>query len=236
MVIKMSNFNIDKKLRYIIQGLLIFTLFWCSAYFQLIPIKLFGLNNENISGNMQVLLSTFSSIILLFILFLFYRKDLKKEFTIFKENFVENIDVGFRYWLIGLFIMMTSNIIITVFFKTGGANNENLIQEMLKKLPLVMVINAGLIGPFNEEIVFRKTLKDIFENKWVFAFLSFLLFGGAHVIGSSKSIVDFLYIIPYGALGAAFALSYFETDTIFTSLTMHALHNTILVILSIGLF
>ena len=96
-----------------------------------------------------------------------------------------------------------------------------------------MVIIAGFIAPFNEEIVFRKTLKDVFKNKWVFAFLSFLLFGGAHVIGEATTLIDYLYIIPYGALGGAFALAYHDTDTIFTSLTLHMVHNLVLSLLSI---
>ena len=106
---------------------------------------------------------------------------------------------------------------------------------MIHSFPILMAIDAGIIGPFNEEMVFRKTIKDIFKNKWVFVGLSFLLFGGAHVINSANSILDYLYIIPYGALGASFALAYYDTDTVFTSTFMHMFHNTCLVLISIFL-
>jgi membrane protease YdiL (CAAX protease family) len=97
-----------------------------------------------------------------------------------------------------------------------------------------MMVEAGFLAPFTEEIVFRKTLKDaIGKYKWLFMVLSFLLFGGAHVIGNATSWVDYLYIIPYGSLGAAFALSYYKTDTIFTPMSMHIVHNLILTIISI---
>jgi membrane protease YdiL (CAAX protease family) len=97
-----------------------------------------------------------------------------------------------------------------------------------------MVINAGFVAPFNEEIVFRKTLHDIVgKYKWIFIGLSFLLFGGAHVISSATTILDYLYIIPYGALGAAFAFAYSKTNTIYTSMTIHMIHNTVLILLSI---
>ena len=96
----------------------------------------------------------------------------------------------------------------------------------------MMILTAGVLAPFNEEIVFRKTLYDIFDNKWLFAFFSFLLFGGAHVMGGT-SLVDYLYIIPYGALGGAFALAYYETKTVFTSMSFHMIHNIILVLMSI---
>ncbi len=226
-------FKNEKSVKNIVRGLLVFFLFWYSSYFQLIPIILLKLNIKNLSGSMQVMLSAFSSLIVCFILLLVYRKSLKEDFRKFKDNLRENIDIGVKYWVTGLAIMMISNLVLTIVFKSGGANNENAVQEMIKSLPWLMVINAGIIAPFNEEIVFRKTLKDIFKNKWIFVILSFLLFGGAHVISSAETLVDYLYIIPYGSLGAAFAMAYYETDTVFTSLSLHMAHNTVLALVSI---
>ena len=128
--------------------------------------------------------------------------------------------------------MMVSNLIITYVFHANGANNENAVQQLIEYFPAMMILTAGVLAPFNEEIVFRKTLYDIFDNKWLFAFFSFLLFGGAHVMGGT-SLVDYLYIIPYGALGGAFALAYYETKTVFTSMSFHMIHNIILVLMSI---
>ena len=225
--------KIDKRLKFIIRGIIVFLIFHYGVYLQLIPIKLFNLDYKNASSKLLVLLSAFSSICLAFIFFFIYRKDLRKELKKFKKDIMGNLDIGIKYWAIGLIIMVVSNFLLTYVFKSGGANNENAVQEMIKGLPWLMVIIAGFIAPFNEEIVFRKTLKDVFKNKWVFAFLSFLLFGGAHVIGEATTLIDYLYIIPYGALGGAFALAYHDTDTIFTSLTLHMAHNLVLSLLSI---
>ena len=225
--------NVNSKIKYLIRGIIVFFLFFYSVYLQYIPVLLFKMDVHNISPVESVLLSTFSSTIVLFILFIIYRKELKKEFKIFKDNFIENIDIGFRYWMIGLIIMMISNVIITYLLKGGGANNEEAVQKMIKTLPWLMVIDAGFIAPFNEEIVFRKTLKDIFNNPIILCILSFLFFGGAHVISDAKTLTDYLYIIPYGALGASFAYSYYKTNTVFTSMSMHIFHNTVLILLSI---
>ena len=222
----------NSKRNAIIKFIIVFLIFTYSFYFKLIPIKLLGLNTNNISGEMSVLLSTFSSCVLVFIFYIIYRKDLVHEFKIFKKDLWNNIDIGLKYWLLGLFIMMVSNLLISFLFNTNGANNENIVQSFIKYLPAIMLIDAGLLAPFNEEIVFRKTLFDLFKNKWVFAFFSFLLFGGAHVVGGT-SLIDYLYIIPYGALGGAFALAYYETKTIFTSMSFHMFHNIALVLLAI---
>lgn len=219
----------------IVKLIIVFIIFNESYLLQYIPIILFKMDVAKISNSVNVLLNAFSNVILVIIFFLMYRKDLIKEFKKFKANLFENINVAFNYWLVGLFIMVISNIFINIFFKTGGAANEQAVQKMISSLPLVMLINAGIIAPFNEEIVFRKTLKDVFKNKYVFCLLSFLIFGLAHVVGNVTSWVDYLYVIPYGALGGAFALAYYKTDSIYTSMSMHMFHNFILTFLSIAL-
>lgn len=182
---------------------------------------------------MAVLLSCFSSVVFSLILLIVYRKDLIKEFKIFKKDWLKNIDTGFKWYLVGLLVMMSSNLILYYVLHSGGASNENTVQAMISSTPIFMALQVCLIAPFNEEMVFRKTLYDVFKNKWIFIFLSFLLFGGAHIMSSASSFVDYLYIIPYGALGAAFAMAYSKTDTVFTSMSLHMMHNTCLFLLSV---
>ncbi len=218
----------------ILKSVLVFLLFWYGAYWQYIPVYIFHLDPHNLSEAMKVILSTFSGFILLFIFLAIYRKDLKEDFKIFKKDIMGNLDTGFQCWGIGLVIMIASNLIITFVLKAGGANNEQAVQSMIRSLPFIMLLDTGLIAPINEEIAFRKTLKDVVgKYKWVFVLLSFLLFGGAHVIGQAEKWVDYLYIIPYGALGGMLALSYYKTNTIFTSISMHMFHNIILTIFTI---
>ena len=217
----------------LIIGIVAFLIFYFSAYFQLIPILLFNMDLNNITGAQNVMLSTFSNCVLLIILFLIFRKDLIEEWKRFRKNFLENIDIGIKYWLVGLGIMMISNIIITFVINLGQAANEQAVQSMISSLPWLMLINAGLIAPWTEEIIFRKGFKKAFPNKWLFIILSAIVFGALHVVTSMTSPIELLYIIPYGALGAAFAYMYQKTDTIFTSITMHMFHNTALILLSI---
>lgn len=225
--------KLEEKFKYIVRAIIVFFIFWYSSYLQYIPIYLFKLDIKHLSNAMHVILSTFSSIVVFIILFFIYRKDLKKDFKVFKKNRAEYMDIGLKWWGIGLFFMFIINFLLNYVLKAGGANNEHAVQAMIKSLPLLMLIDAGFIAPFNEEIVFRKTLKDVFKNKWIFVFLSFLLFGGAHVINGAKVITDYLYLIPYGILGGAFAMAYYETDNLFTSISLHMIHNTILIVLSI---
>lgn len=157
---------------------------------------------------------------------------MKAEWKIFKDKAVWNTDVMFRYWLTGLAIMMVSNMIISSLLNAGQAENEQAVQSMINALPWAMLIDAGILAPFIEEIVFRKSFKDIFQNKWAFAIASALVFGGMHVVNAS-SAVGYLFIIPYGCLGFVFALMYNKTNTVYTSVFAHMLHNSILTLISI---
>ena len=218
---------------YLIKGAIVFLLFCFIDYIEYIPLLV--LNIKTISGAFAVILNTMKNVILAFILFLVYRKELLREWDIFKANAMDNLDTGTKYWFIGLVGMIVSNTIINLVFKTGTASNEQNVQTYISYLPWLMVINAGIIGPFCEEIVFRKCFKDVFkDSKWAFVLMSAFVFGLMHVTGSSfSSWVDLLYIFPYGFLGAAFAMAYYETDTIFTSYFLHFFHNTILILTSI---
>lgn len=227
---KIKNFINWKGL---ILGIIVFLLFYFSSYFQLIPIILLNWDIRSITESQNVMLSTFSNIVLLLILFLIFRKDIIKEWKKFKLNFLENIDTGIKYWLVGLAIMMGSNIIINIVMNLGQAANEQAVQQMISALPWLMFINAGIIAPCTEELIFRKSFRKAFPNKWLFVLISALVFGSLHVVTSMTSPIELLYIIPYGALGGAFAYMYQKTDTIFTSITMHMFHNSALILLSI---
>lgn len=223
----------DLLLKNIFKGILVFFLFYFSGVFAKIPMLIFNIKSN---ANTNPYLSIFSNICLAIVLFLLYRKELIKEFKKFKDNFGENMDIGFRYWMIGLVIMMASNILISTFVTKNQATNEQLVQDMIKRLPIIMIINAGIIAPFVEEITFRKCFKNIFKNKWFFLIVSALVFGSLHVLPAifkGSSIMEIFFIVPYSALGFVFALMYYDTDTVFTSYSMHVIHNTILIILSI---
>ena len=224
-----KNFDFKKLLK----SFLVIYLFFNRVIFNLIPVALFNIDLNNASNKMICYLNLYMGLAFGLVVFLIYYKDLISELKKFVHNIKNNFDTGLKYWFLGLIIMYISNLILLVVFKSGGANNENAVQEMIKLCPIAMGFYTCLIAPFVEEIVFRKTLKDFFKNKWIFVIVSFLFFGGAHVLSMASNIIDLLYIIPYGALGATFALAYHKTDTIYTTVTFHVIHNSLLFFLSI---
>ena len=222
--------DIIKKYSNLLKGIFSFILFFSTSYIQQILIVVFNIKKITIKD--AVVISFISSLIIASILILIYRKDLIKEWKIYKKNLSKNIDIGFKYWLIGLMCMMISNFIISFLLKADQATNEQAVQKMISAMPYLLIVSAGILAPINEEILFRKVFKDNIKNKIIYILVSGIFFGYMHVT-SATTIPQFLYIIPYSSLGIAFAVMYSKTDSVFTSMTMHMFHNTILTILSI---
>ena len=208
-------------------------LFFFSVIIQLIPIYYLHYDLNNLTSKQQLIVTCFSDSFLLITLIILYRKTFKEDFKKLKGNFYKIIDIGIKYWLIGLIIMMISNIIIGLFITQATAVNEQSVRELIKSSSLISIITIGIIGPINEELTFRKAFRDVFKNDTAFIILSGLIFGGIHVLLSLTSPWDILYVIPYSSLGIAFAKIYQQSDNIYAAIIMHIFHNTVLTTLSI---
>lgn len=219
----------------ICKGLLTFLIFYFSSYLQVIPIALFNIDVKNYTASDLAIVNTFTDLILVLILIILYFKELKKEFKTFKNSWKLSMDTSFKYWFIGLMIMCISNIVIGIITNLNTSSNEQAVQTLVSSTPYLMLFTAGILAPIAEELTFRKGVSKIFKNKWVYATASGLIFGLLHVIGSGN-ILEYLYVIPYGSLGFFFALTYYDTKSIYPSIIMHAIHNSALILLSIFVY
>ena len=164
------------------------------------------------------------------IYFLIYRKTIIRDLKNYIKDFGNNFTTGIKYWLIGFIIMVVSNLIITFILNKGLAGNEEQVRGYIDSFPLFMIFNTVIYAPLTEELTFRKSIKDAVNNKWIYILISGLVFGGLHIISYITNWTDLIYLIPYGALGIAFALLYHKTDNIFSTITMHAMHNFLAII------
>ena len=212
---------------------IVVTLFLLSSLFQLIPIYLFKYDTSNITANQKFVLTAFSTTTTLIILIIIYFKSIKEDFKKLKTDLYKNMEIAFKYWLVGLLIMVTSNVLITLFLSKANAGNEEAVQEIIKSTGYLTIIIIGIFAPIVEELVFRRAFKDFFTNKTLFIIASGLVFGGLHVFLSLNSLWDLFYLIPYCSLGIAFSCIYAKTDNIFSSIIMHAFHNTVFTLFSI---
>ncbi len=217
-----------------IRSLSVLLLFFFSSLLQFIPIFLFSIDIENTTPEIESYLALFSNSCLLIGLIFLYWKDLKKEFKIFWEHKMENLDTGFKYWFLGIILMIASNTLILLLLPKANAGNEQAVQEIIHASPWISLISTGILAPFIEEITFRKAFRDMISNNVLFILISGFIFGSLHVVLALNSLYDLAYLIPYCSLGFCFGIIYAKTKTVFTSITFHMIHNFALTLLSIA--
>ena len=224
--------KLDEKYKPVIYLALVLFLFYCSGIFVLIPIYLFRIDIKTCSDVVYNLVRFFPNAVLTAILFIMYRKDLINDFKNFKNNYGDYTDKAFKYWLIGFVLMIISNYLIIIFSPVKTATNEESVRSIIRSTPIIAFIFTCIIAPFLEELIFRKSFKDAIKSKWLFILTSGIVFGALHVVNNIESLYGLLYLAPYSFLGIAFALTYYETDNIFSSIFIHFFHNTLVVLLS----
>ena len=208
------------------------------AYFPYIPMELFNINYNNFNMIMKVIYMFLCDLGYMLILFLLYKNKIVNDFKEYFKKFGNNFEKSFKYYFIGVLIMIGSNLVITLFFNNAVAGNEEAVRSLIDTMPLYMIFSVSLYAPFVEEIIFRHSIKDCvmaFGNnkltRTIYIFISGFIFALLHIVGQANNLVDYLFLIPYMSLGVAFSALYSKTNNIFSTISMHALHNTVTIIL-----
>jgi len=213
----------EKKILNILKslGIIILMILFTSIFFTIINI-----NPKTLNDKEYISYLTISNIILLGIYIIIYIKELINDIKNYKKKY---LITSIKYWAIGLGIMLISNIIIASLGKEL-AGNEQEVRYYIDNFPIYMLFSTVIFAPLTEELTFRKSIKDAISNKWFYILTSGLIFGILHIVTYITNWTDLVFLIPYSSLGIAFAMLYHKTDNIYCSITMHAMHNLLAVI------
>lgn len=221
--------NLKNYTKQALSGIIVILIYYFGSYIDLFMFNLFGVNTDNISLLPKIICSLAASFTTLAAIMLVFHKKIEKDIEDIKKNHKEYYSKYFKFWLIGLAIMMISNLLIMLFTKNELPANEQAIRDLMDISPIYIYISAVFIAPLIEELVFRQGIRNIITNKIFFIIVSGLVFGGLHVITDFSSALDLLYLIPYCTPGFIFAYMLAETDNIFVSSGFHLLHNGLLI-------
>jgi membrane protease YdiL (CAAX protease family) len=172
-------------------------------------------------------------LIFLIIIIFIYKDDLKENIKDFKKNGFTYIKKYINVFLFGIILMGISNIIVTNITGLEMSNNEEAVREYIKLYPVYMAFSTVIYAPIAEEITFRKTIRGIINNKYLFILVSGFIFGFIHITGSDGVITlnDYLMSIPYMLMGGVFAYIYYDSDNILTTMSMHSIYNFVLLMI-----
>jgi|GEM_PF-1360591 Predicted metal-dependent membrane protease len=155
---------------------------------------------------------------------------LAEQWKQFTKNIVHSLSTAGTYYL----LLFAVNILFTLLIASPAhlveAENQ-MNNEMMMKINLFgFLLSSLIVAPFAEEIIFRGCIYHPAAKKWGMiagAVLSGLLFGALHVMASVESgnWINLLYIINYGMCGYVLAMAFGRTNSIWTSILVHALFN-----------
>lgn len=220
--------NQDKHtLKYFIKGISIIIFYFMVSLFKNLPFVLLKINIEDIPQYSYNIYNISLEITMLVIIYYTFEKEIKLAIKDVKENHQEYFDKHFKTYIIGITIMILSNILIN---KLGGgiSENESAIRNEFNSYPIYTYISAVFLAPLLEEAIFRLGFRAMFKNNIIYIILSGLIFGSLHLIGTKIDYLLPVYLISYCSCGWAFAYMMTKTNNIFVSTAFHFMHNGLL--------
>lgn len=215
----------------IFKNLMIFLMYFIYEIIVALIVNIFNINVSGFSNiGKNIYMISIDLIYILFIAFV-YRKEIILDLKDFKKNGIKYIKKYISIYILGLIAMSISNIILYEITNIEISNNEQLVRDYIKLLPIYMTFSCVIYAPIVEEITFRKTFRNIIDNKYIFILVSGIMFGLVHITGDTIGINDYLLSIPYILMGISLAYIYYKSNNIFTTITIHSLHNLVLLII-----
>lgn len=164
--------------------------------------------------------------LIILVLAIVFRKDLKRDFKYFKEYFKEYSGYVFKMYLISIGFMLVLNISIKLFTGLSQATNQTDLNEAFKSNPLLVILAAAIMAPFMEELLFRGIFRKVLNNKYAYLISSSIIFGALHVVDDFKSPKELLFILSYSLLGFFFGTVYEKTNNLFANIFFHFVQNS----------
>ncbi len=219
-----------------LRGMSVFLFYLLASTYQYLPLELFQIDYTKWPAEALLSYSLIYELSMILIIIWSYFKEIKEQFLNFITHFKDYLKEYIKYWFIALGLMMVSNLIIKP-FTSDIAKNEEQVRVLIKALPIYTFIVSVIFAPLIEELIFRFSIRKIScYTKYFFIFLSGLVFGFMHVIGNATVWTDWLFLIPYSIPGWVFAYTLLKSDNIFVPISLHTIHNGILVTLQIITF
>ena len=192
-------------------------------------IKIF--QDKVVDENSAILFTVINNIMIYTILIVSCIILLKKEIiTDFNRLEKRNAVKVFLTCLAGVGLVYAGNlvgrILTSIFGGEGSSANQSTLQTiLLSKYGPIMIIMIVVVGPIVEELIFRKSMHQIFRYfklpSWAVLGISSVLCGLIHVISAK----DFVQVFPYICMGLTLGWLEIKENNIFPSIFVHIFNN-----------
>lgn len=193
----------EKIKKELLRILLAIIIFFYTSIPVLAILRIIGLEITKSNYKMLVVYDFISSLVVaVFISILYYDviindlKKLKNKCNGKVSVYLKSIMIGFLFLLITKFVSAYVVTIISNLFniEITTADNQAIIEKMVKSMPLLITLSASLFAPISEEVLFRGGIRKLMNNLGVFVTVSGLIFGLMHVTDNIVFMLEILFI------------------------------------------
>lgn len=193
----------EKIKKELLRILLAIIIFFYTSIPVLAILRIIGLEITKSNYKMLVVYDFISSLVVaVFISALYYDviindlKKLKNKCNGKVSVYLKSIMIGFLFLLITKFVSAYVVTIISNLFniEITTADNQAIIEKMVKSMPLLITLSASLFAPISEEVLFRGGVRKLMNNLGVFVTVSGLIFGLMHVTDNIVFMLEILFI------------------------------------------
>ena len=202
--------------------IMVILLYFLWPYFISILFGLFKIDNS-----LSMILGIFTNMILLLLIILIYFDDLKRDFGTFKKKFCYYFKRNFPIYVISIILMVVWGLVINIFLPNAVASNEIELIDNFKTLKYLYLINVLFYFPVIEELVFKKSFKELIKSKWLFIIITGLLNAFFNITFTAVDTLSYIWIIPNMMMLCGFSYIYYNSDNIVLAIFFRILYNII---------
>lgn len=164
----------------------------------------------------------------LLILYL-YRNTFKKDFKDIIENkkkYLSSILINVA--LIFVIMLITNALIGMLFDIKQTSENDYSLLAMFKKSPFVLILLTSIYYPVVEGVIFRKSVRDIIDNKWMFIIFSSVFYFFFNIAYTSLSFTSIITSLCYLFSMMLLSSYYYKTNNFTASVIVMMIYNLII--------
>ncbi|CDA80504.1 cAAX amino terminal protease family protein [Clostridium sp. CAG:594] len=174
----------------------------------------------------------FYMLFVLLIIYL-YKDTFKNDFKDLKENKKKYIkSILINVVLIFAVMIITNALIVILLNINETSENDYSLLTMFKKSPLALILLTSVYYPLVEGVIFRKSVRDIIDNKWTFIIFSSVFYFFFNIAYTSLSLNSIITSLCYLFSMMILSNYYYKSNNFTASVIVMMIYNLIISVIS----
>lgn len=180
-----------------------------------------------LSTTTSLIIKFSANFVLISIVAFIYRESIKDNLKKFKNDWKRNVKKIALIFVLACAIFYVMKILIVLLFPDVVFEDATSLAKEFSKFPALLVISTLFYYPVIEELVFKRTFKELISNKWFFIIVTALLNASFQVLLSASNALSLVTILPNFMFYAALSYIYYETDNLLVAISVRVFYNLI---------